>query len=51
MAPPFNRFFIDIQDVPNDWEFTAWGALVEAMYTSKPSPSPVMTAGPGGSYV
>jgi hypothetical protein len=28
MAPPFNRFFIEFQNVPNEWDIYAWGALV-----------------------
>lgn len=31
MAPPFNRFFVDIQDVPNHLGASAWGVYVEAM--------------------
>lgn len=28
MAPPFDRFFIEFQNVPNEWNIYAWGALV-----------------------
>ena len=31
MAPPFNRFFVDIQDVPNHLDASAWGVYVEAL--------------------
>lgn len=30
MAPPFERFFVEFQNVPNDDMLYAWGALVEA---------------------
>jgi hypothetical protein len=31
MAPPFNRFFVDIQGVPNKVSASAWGVYVEAL--------------------
>jgi hypothetical protein len=31
MAPPFNRFFVDIQDVPNRLNAPAWGVYIEAI--------------------
>jgi hypothetical protein len=30
MAPPFNRFFVEFQGVPNKLDLHAWGVLVEA---------------------
>jgi len=30
MAPPFERFFVEFQNVPNDDMLHAWGALVES---------------------
>jgi hypothetical protein len=33
MAPPFNRFFVDIQDVPNQLGASAWGVYVDALET------------------
>lgn len=30
MAPPFDRFFIEFQNVPNEWGIYAWGTKVTA---------------------
>lgn len=38
MAPPFDRFFIDVEGVPNAQDWTAWGVLVEA--TERPDLEP-----------
>jgi hypothetical protein len=40
MAPPFNRFFVDIQDVPNDWGASAWGVYVDALENPDVEPHP-----------
>jgi hypothetical protein len=37
MAPPFERFFVEFQKVPNDDMLHAWGALVE----SRDDPGPI----------
>ena len=38
MAPPFNRFFVDVQGVPNGWGATAWGVYVEAFENPEVEP-------------
>jgi hypothetical protein len=40
MAPPFNRFFVDIQDVPNHLGASAWGVYVEALENPDVEPHP-----------
>ena len=40
MAPPFNRFFVDIQDVPNHLDASAWGVYVEALENPDLEPHP-----------
>jgi hypothetical protein len=40
MAPPFNRFFIDIQDVPNQLGASAWGVYVDALENPDVEPHP-----------
>jgi hypothetical protein len=40
MAPPFNRFFVDIQDVPNRLNAPAWGVYVEAIENPELEPNP-----------
>jgi hypothetical protein len=40
MAPPFNRFFVDIQDVPNQLNASAWGVYVEATESPETGPHP-----------
>ena len=48
MAPPFNRFFVDIQDVPNQLDASAWGIYVEALENPDVEPHPGMTASRAG---
>jgi hypothetical protein len=40
MAPPFNRFFVDIQDVPNQLGASAWGVYVDALENPDVEPYP-----------
>lgn len=40
MAPSFNRFFVDIQDVPNHLSASAWGVYVEATENPDVEPHP-----------
>jgi hypothetical protein len=40
MAPPFNRFFVDIQNVPNHLDASAWGVYVEALENPEAEPRP-----------
>jgi hypothetical protein len=40
MAPPFNRFFVDVQDVLNGWGATAWGVYVESRPSKTPTSNP-----------
>jgi len=38
MAPPFNKFFIEFQKVPNLWDLYAWGTLVSVREDPKEIP-------------
>ena len=40
MAPPFNRFFVDIQGVTNQLNAPAWGVYVEATENPEAQPYP-----------
>ena len=48
MAPPFNRFFVDIQDVPNRLGASAWGVYVDALENPDVEPHRAMTASRAG---